>query len=45
MMSTGGTSPPWSRVMSPRCSMSGKWRFVIEMGAFSISLAHRGTIP
>jgi hypothetical protein len=31
--------------MSPKCAISGKWRFVTDMGAFSISLAHTGTIP
>lgn len=27
------------------CSISGKWRFVIEIGAASISLAHTGRMP
>ena len=40
-----GLVPPSSFVMSPRCSMCGKWRLVMEIGAFSISLAQRGTIP
>ncbi len=42
---TGGIFPPSSLVMSPKCSISGKWRRVMEMGAFTISLAHTGTIP
>ena len=45
MMLTGGIWPPCSRVMSPKCAISGKCRFVMDMGAFSISLAHRGVIP
>ena len=38
-------SPPFSFVTSPKCAIPGKWRFVMEIGAFSISLAHAGTIP
>ena len=45
MMWTGGMSPPFSFVTSPKCAIPGKWRFVMEIGAFSISLAHAGTIP
>ena len=44
-MWTGGMSPPFSFVTSPKCAIPGKWRFVMEIGAFSISLAHAGTIP
>ena len=29
----------------PKCSMSGKWRFVMAIGDFSISLAQTGIIP
>src|SRR5699024_809660 len=32
-------------VISPRWSMLGKCRFVIDTGAFSISLAHVGVMP
>ena len=42
---TGGTFPPSSFVMSPRCSMSGKCLLVMETGAFSISLVHTGHMP
>ena len=42
---TAGIAPPSSFVMSPRCSIRGKRRLVMEMGALSISLAQRGTIP
>ena len=45
MIWTAGMAPPSSFVISPRCSIRGKWRLVMEMGAFSISLAQRGTIP
>ena len=45
MMSTGGSLPPWSFVMSPTCSMSGKCFFVTETHSGTISLAHRGLIP
>ena len=44
-MWTGGIAPPSSFVMSPKCVISGKCRRVMDTGAFSISLAHRGTIP
>ena len=43
--STGGNTLPSSFVTSPKCVMSGKCRLVMEIGAASISLAHRGTIP
>ena len=42
---TAGIFPPSSLVMSPKCSISGKCRRVMEIGAFSISLAHSGVIP
>ena len=45
MIWTGGMSPPFSFVTSPKCAIPGKWRFVMEIGAFSISLAHTGSIP
>ena len=45
MIWTGGTSLPCSFVMSPRCRMAGKCRFVMEIGALSISLAQSGTMP
>lgn len=45
MMWTGGMAPPFSFVTFPKCAIPGKWRFVMEIGAFSISLAHTGTIP
>ena len=45
MIWTGGICPPSSLVMSPKCAIPGKWRLVIDTGAFSISLAHIGTIP
>lgn len=38
-------APPTMRVMSPKWAISGKCRFVMEIGAFSISLAHTGVIP
>lgn len=44
-MSAGGTAPPSSRVMSPRCAMAGKWRFVMDMAFGRISLAHIGCTP
>ena len=37
--------PPCIFVISPKCSMSGKWRFVMAIGDFSISLAQTGIIP
>ncbi len=43
--STGGTAPPSSFVTSPRWAIFGKCRRVMDTRAFSISLAHRGTIP
>ena len=45
MIWTGGRSRPSSFVTSPKCAISGKWRFVMEIGAFSISLAHIGSMP
>lgn len=45
MMWTAGMAPPSSFVMSPKCSICGKCRWVMETGAFTISLAHRGVIP
>lgn len=44
-MWTGGISRPSSFVTFPKCSISGKWRVVMEIGAFSISLAHTGSMP
>ncbi len=44
-MWTAGIFPPSSFVMSPKCSISGKCRRVMEMGAFSISLAQSGVMP
>ncbi len=41
----GGIVPPSSFVMSPSCFMSGKCLFVMETGAFSISLAQTGRMP
>ena len=32
-------------VMSPKCSISGKCRLVMEIGRASISLAHTGSMP
>ncbi len=45
MMSTGGSFAPSSLVMSPTWTMSGNRSFVTSMGNFSISLAHRVTMP
>ena len=45
MIWTGGMSPPFSFVTSPKCAIPGKRRFVMEIGAFSISLAHIGSMP
>jgi len=45
IMWTGGMFPPCIFVISPKCSMSGKWRFVMVIGDFSISLAQTGMIP
>ena len=45
MIWTGGISRPSSFVTSPKCAISGKWRLVMEIGAFSISLAHTGSMP
>ena len=45
MTSTGGSSAPFSFVMSPTCSMSGNRILVTSMGKASISLAHSGTTP
>ena len=42
MMSTGGSFAPSSAVMSPTCSISGKWRMVTDTACGSISLAHSG---
>ena len=42
---TGGIFPPSTFVISPKCAISGKCLLVMEMGAFSISLAHTGRIP
>ena len=42
---TGGIAPPSSFVTSPKCAMWGKWRLVMDTGAFSISLAHTGSTP
>jgi hypothetical protein len=43
--STGGTAPPSSFVMSPKCSIFGKRRFVTETAFGNISLAHTAFIP
>ena len=45
MIWTGDNSLPCSFVMSPKCRMAGKCRFVMEIGALSISLAQSGTMP
>ena len=45
MIWTGGRSRPSSFVTSPKCAISGKWCLVMEIGAFSISLAHIGSMP
>ena len=37
--------PASTFVISPKCAISGKCLLVMEMGAFSISLAHTGRIP
>ncbi len=39
------TSPPRKFVISPKCIMPGKCLRVMDIGAFSISLAHIGRIP
>jgi len=44
-MSTGGSTAPFSFVMSPTWIMSGNRCFVTSMGKASISLAQTGTIP
>ena len=45
MMSTGGSSAPFSFVMSPTWSISGKRSFVTAIGNASISDAHTGVMP
>ena len=45
MISTGGSSAPWSFVISPTWIMSGNRCLVTSMGKASISLAHTGMIP
>lgn len=45
MMSTGGSSAPWSLVISPTWIMWGKCCLVTAMGKVSISLAQRVLIP
>ena len=45
IMWTGEMFPPCIFVISPKCSMSGKWRLVMAIGDFSISLAQTGIIP
>ena len=45
MMSAGGSSAPFSLVISPTCTMSGNRCFVTWMGKASISLAQTGMIP
>lgn len=42
---TAGIFLPSSFVISPRCTISGKWRFVIEIASGMISLAQTGVIP
>ena len=44
-MSTGGTTVPFSMVMSPSWAISGNRRAVTRRGNGSISLAHTGVIP
>ena len=45
MISTGGSSAPWSLVISPTWIMWGKCCLVTAMGKASISLAQRVLIP
>lgn len=45
MMSTGGSTAPFSFVMSPTWIMLGKRCFVTSMGKASISDAHTGVMP
>lgn len=45
IISTGGSSAPFSLVISPKWSIWGKCVDVTAMGNGSISLAHNGTIP
>ena len=42
---TAGIFLPSSFVISPRCAISGKWRFVIEIASGTISLAQIGVMP
>jgi hypothetical protein len=42
---TGGILPPSTFVISPKCSILGKWRFVTDIAFGSISLAQRVFIP
>ena len=45
IISTGGSSAPFSLVISPKWSIWGKCVDVTAMGNGSISLAHNGTMP
>ena len=45
IISTGGSSAPFSLVISPKRSIWGKCFDVTAMGNGSISLAHKGTMP
>lgn len=45
IISTGGSSAPFSLVISPKWSIWGKCLDVTAMGNGSISLAHKGTMP
>ena len=45
IMWTGGIFPPSTLVISPKCVILGKWRLVMAIGDFSISLAQMGMIP
>ena len=45
IISTGGSSAPFSLVISPQWSIWGKCVDVTAMGNGSISLAHNGTMP
>lgn len=45
IISTGGSSAPFSLVISPKWSIWGKRVDVTAMGNGSISLAHNGTMP
>ena len=45
IISTGGSSAPFSLVISPKWSIWGKCADVTAIGNASISLAHKGTIP